>query len=381
MDIGAIDFIVEGATFQLYDRNVQLIIHGGSWLQFVTDWLFCKNSSRLQAFARSFAYLCGMELQTIVQIGKPGFRLDYATRILMAGSCFVENIGERMKGLQFDVDVNPCGIVYNPLSVADTLDLLLEGRALAEADLWHRGGLWGSFRHHGSFSAPTAEECLRKINGRLEESACRLAGTDVLVVTWGTAWVYMRKGDGRLVSNCHKFPAADFDRRRLEVEEIVERYAALFRRLRALRPGLRVLFTVSPIRHWKDGAHGNQLSKAILLLAADRLVQAYDFVSYFPSYEIVMDELRDYRFYAPDMLHISEQGVDYIWERFRDLYFTPEARAVMREVEKCNKILAHRPAYPDSEETVRLRREAAEKRERLIRAARESACCRAGSST
>ena len=155
----------------------------------------------------------------------------------------------------------------------------------------------------------------------------------------------------------------------------------LFRRLRALRPGLRVLFTVSPIRHWKDGAHGNQLSKAILLLAADRLVQAYDFVSYFPSYEIVMDELRDYRFYAPDMLHISEQGVDYIWERFRDLYFTPEARAVMREVEKCNKILAHRPAYPDSEETVRLRREAAEKRERLIRAARESACCRAGSST
>ena len=297
-----------------------------------------------------------MELQTIVQIGKPGFRLDYATRILMAGSCFVENIGERMRGLQFDVDVNPCGIVYNPLSVADTLDLLLEGRALAE-------------------------ECLRKINGRLEESARRLAGTDVLVVTWGTAWVYMRKGDGRLVSNCHKFPAADFDRRRLEVEEIVECYAALFRRLQALCPGLRVLFTVSPIRHWKDGAHGNQLSKAILLLAADRLVQAYDFVSYFPSYEIVMDELRDYRFYAPDMLHISEQGVDYIWERFRDLYFTPEARAVMCEVEKCNKILAHRPAYPDSEETVRLRREAAEKRERLIRAARESACCRAGSST
>ena len=264
MDIGAIDFIVEGATFQLYDRNVQLIIHEGSWLQFVTNWLFCKNSSRLQAFARSFAYLCAMELQTIVQIGKPGFRLDYATRILMAGSCFVENIGERMRGLQFDVDVNPCGIVYNPLSVADTLDLLLEGRALAEADLWHRGGLWGSFRHHGSFSAPTVEECLRKINGRLEESARRLAGTDVLVVTWGTAWVYTRKRDGRLVSNCHKFPAADFDRRRLEVEEIVERYAALFRRLRALRPGLRVLFTVSPIRHWKDGAHGNQLSKAIL---------------------------------------------------------------------------------------------------------------------
>ena len=238
-----------------------------------------------------------MELQTIVQIGKPDFRLDYASRILMAGSCFVENIGEKLKYFRFKVDVNPCGVVYNPLSVAGTLELLLERRRFVETDLWHRDGLWGSFLHHGSFSSPTAEECLQKINGRVVDSSRRLAATDLLILTWGTAWVYRHRETGIVVSNCHKFPASDFERQRLEVEEIVERYAVLFSRLWALRPGLKVLVTVSPIRHWKDGAHGNQLSKAVLLLAADRLAARFDNVSYFPSYEIVMDELRDYRFY------------------------------------------------------------------------------------
>lgn len=317
-----------------------------------------------------------MELQTIVQIGKPDFRLDYESRILMAGSCFVENIGEKLKYFRFKVDVNPCGVVYNPLSVAGTLELLLERRRFVETDLWHREGLWGSFLHHGSFSSPTAEECLQKINGRIVDSSRRLAATDLLILTWGTAWVYRHRETGIVVSNCHKFPASDFERQRLEVEEIVERYAALFSRLWALRPGLKVLVTVSPIRHWKDGAHGNQLSKAVLLLAADRLTARFDNVSYFPSYEIVMDELRDYRFYAKDMLHVSEQGVDYIWERFRDLYFSAETLAVMREVDKRNKILNHRPACPDSEATLRMRSRAQEELEAIIHEATEGKCCR-----
>lgn len=308
-----------------------------------------------------------MELQTFVPIDRPDFQIDYGTRMMFLGSCFVENIGERLDYFRFSVDVNPCGIVYNPLSVADTLEMLLEGQPLGVPDLWRHNGLWGSFRHHGRFSAPDAGECLRKINTRLEESASHLRQADLLVITWGTAWVYTRRAGGQVVSNCHKFPASDFLRRRLTVEEIVETYASLLERLRERCPHIRVLLTVSPIRHWKDGAHGNQLSKAVLLLAAECLTERFDFVSYFPSYEIVMDELRDYRFYADDLLHISSQGILYIWERFRDHYITEEARALMKQVDKWKKILLHRPSEPDSEATLRLRAQASEELLRLVR--------------
>ena len=161
-----------------------------------------------------------MELQTFVPIDRPDFQIDYGTRMMFLGSCFVENIGERLDYFRFSVDVNPCGIVYNPLSVADTLEMLLEGQPLGVPDLWRHNGLWGSFRHHGRFSAPDAGECLRKINTRLEESASHLRQADLLVITWGTAWVYTRRAGGQVVSNCHKFPASDFLRRRLTVEEI-----------------------------------------------------------------------------------------------------------------------------------------------------------------
>lgn len=308
-----------------------------------------------------------MELQTFVSIDRPEFQIDYRTRMMFLGSCFVENIGEQLDYFRFTVDVNPCGISYNPLSVADTLEWLWEGKPFDVSDLWQHHGLWGSFRHHGRFSAPTADECLRKINTRLEESAAHLRQADLLVITWGTAWVYTRREDGRVVSNCHKFPASDFLRRRLTVEEIVETYVPLLERLRGHLPQIRVLLTVSPIRHWKDGAHGNQLSKAVLLLAAERLVERLPFVSYFPSYEIVMDELRDYRFYADDLLHISPQGILYIWERFRDHYITREARATMAQVGKWKRILMHRPFEPDSEATLRLREQASEELRRLVR--------------
>ena len=154
---------------------------------------------------------------------------------------------------------------------------------------------------------------------------------------------------GRVVANCHKFPATDFERFRLSPEDIEQVYTDLLSRLHSRYPDMRVLFTVSPIRHWKDGAHANQLSKAVLLLAIDKLKQRLDYVSYFPSYEIVMDELRDFRFYASDMLHVSEQGVDYIWEKFRDNYIAKETLDRMKRIDKLNKILLHRPHDPESE--------------------------------
>lgn len=289
-----------------------------------------------------------MDLQTIVGLEKPDFQVDYHTRLMMLGSCFVENIGEKLKDLKFRVEVNPCGIVYNPWSVAHTLEFLWSGKRFGPSDLVEHDGKWVSLDHHGSFSDREAEVCLQRINGRLSRAALHWQQTDVLVITWGTAWVYRYRENGKIVSNCHRFPAEAFIRFRLEADEIVSVYSDLIRRLLEQRPSLNIVFTVSPVRHGKDGAHGNQLSKAVLLLAVDRLEKAFPQVSYFPAYEIVMDELRDYRFYAEDMLHISRQGIDYIWEKFRDLYLSGEARQAMERIGKWNKILRHRPRDPDS---------------------------------
>lgn len=307
-----------------------------------------------------------MDLQTIIKLEKPEFKIGYDTRMMMLGSCFVENIGEKLDYFKFDVDINPCGIVYNPVSVANTLQILMEGERFTRNDLLQNGDRWVSFSHHGSFSDRDPLRCLHKMNERLELSSAHFAQTDVLVITWGTAWVYRYRQSGQLVSNCHKFPSASFDRFRLGIADIVNLYSDLLPRLKEANPRLKVLFTVSPIRHWKDGAHGNQLSKAVLLLAIDELMQRFDFVSYFPSYEIVMDELRDYRFYAEDMLHISPQGVDYIWEKFKGQYFTTETLDFMKRIDKLNKILLHRPSDPDSEATLQLRQQASEELKNLL---------------
>ena len=216
------------------------------------------------------------------------------------------------------------------------------------------GGKWVSLYHHGAFSSTDPDECLRRINDRLTKATGELRTLDLLVITWGTAWVYRYTRENIVVSNCHKIPSQEFERSRLSVEDIVKEYLVLIGRLREINPGLRILFTVSPIRHWKDGAHGNQLSKATLLLAIDRLREELQHVYYFPAYEIVLDELRDYRFYADDMLHMSGFTVDYIWERFLYSFISPEVLGLMNQIGRVNKGVAHRPFDPQSEEYHRL---------------------------
>lgn len=303
--------------------------------------------------------------QTIVDIEKPDFALDYHSRLMLIGSCFAENIGNRFIENRFDVDVNPCGIVYNPESVAQVLRLLMEGRLMTEEDLLYNNGKWVSLYHHGKFSAADKEECLNRMNKRLQQGAARLRKADVLMITFGTSWVYRYVVSGRIVANCHRFPEHDFERIRLSVSEITEIYDQLLGQLKQLNPALKILFTVSPIRHWKDGAHGNQLSKSVLLLAIDELRRRWKQAYYFPSYEIVLDELRDYRFYAEDMLHISEAAVHYIWMRFKDTFLTTEAMKVMKQVEKINKGLNHRPFNAEGEEYIVFRKRLLEELNRL----------------
>ena len=295
-----------------------------------------------------------MNLQTKITVAAPDFLIDYNSRLMMLGSCFAENMGSKFSYYKFDVDVNPCGIIYNPLSVANVLRLIVEGKQFEKSDLRQVGGKWVSLYHHGAFSSTDPDECLRRINDRLTKATGELRTLDLLVITWGTAWVYRYTRENIVVSNCHKIPSQEFERSRLSVEDIVKEYLVLIGRLREINPGLRILFTVSPIRHWKDGAHGNQLSKATLLLAIDRLREELQHVYYFPAYEIVLDELRDYRFYADDMLHMSGFTVDYIWDRFLYSFISPEVLGLMNQIGRVNKGVAHRPFDPQSEEYHRL---------------------------
>lgn len=295
-----------------------------------------------------------MNLQTKVDITQGAFTIGHTTCMLMLGSCFAENMGAKLQYYRFRIDINPCGIVYNPLSVAEVLRLLSNGQQLEGEDLLYNAEQWVSLMHHGDFSDPDKENCLEKINIRLKQSAEELKHVDVVLITFGTSWVYRYKKDGRIVANCHKLAADEFERFCLTVPDIVNEYMELIGHLRKINPNMKFLFTVSPIRHWKDGAHGNQLSKATLLLAIDELCRKLGDVYYFPSYEIVMDELRDYRFYADDMLHVSDMTVEYIWERFKDIYLQADTKGLMDRINKVNKTLMHRPSDENSPQWIDL---------------------------
>lgn len=288
---------------------------------------------------------------TQVKIDDTGWRIGYKDKLMMMGSCFSENIGEKFQQLKFQVDLNPFGIIYNPLSVAKGLRRLMAGKPYVKEDLFGHQGIWRSFDHHSRFSATSAEGALEKINCRLEQSAAFLRDAGYLFVTFGTAWIYELKTTGQIVSNCHKFPESDFRRFRLTPGEIADVYRDLLSALWLFNPTLKIVLTVSPVRHWKDGAAGNQLSKSVLLLAADRLASGFgvEHCTYFPSYEIVMDELRDYRFYAPDLLHLNQVAIDHLWDKFSRSMIAEDSLRLSKSILKIVKAKEHRPFNPEAD--------------------------------
>jgi len=275
-----------------------------------------------------------MKLQTIVDIKPSGWKIGYQDKILMLVSCFSDEIGEQMQQRYLQVTCNPFGTLYNPLSIANAINYKLQITNY-ELPLVEYDGLWHSMAHHGSFSRPTKEETEAAVMQSVEKMQRALAEATVVIVTFGTAWVY--EMGGQIVGNCHKLPADTFTRRRLSVEEIVAAWQPIIARY----PDKHWLFTVSPIRHIKDGLHENQLSKATLLMAVEALTGA----SYFPSYEILLDELRDYRFYADDLVHPSSLAVNYIWERFVETFCTNGTRNQMQIEHKQWKFEHHRPLH------------------------------------
>jgi hypothetical protein len=314
-----------------------------------------------------------MQFTTPVNI-KPKKTIDHNSRIVMLGSCFAENIGKKLIDCGFNVVMNPMGILYNPISIHFALERIIEGREFTEEELFYHNGLWASFMHHGSFSHSDKNEALRMINERLHKAHQQLKNATHLIITFGSAEVY--EHNGKVVSNCHKLPSRQFTHRLLSIDEITNAYleqsdeslttqycppilggraepTVLSRMAKNGRGGqhssLLTIFTVSPVRYLGEGAHHGQINKSTLLLSTDQICKETG-ADYFPSYEIMMDELRDYRYYAADMIHPSDIAVEYIFERFTETYLTDEAIRTAEEVKKIKKSLAHRPLHPDSEE-------------------------------
>lgn len=291
-----------------------------------------------------------MNLTTRVEIKKPGFGISYSDTMVFMGSCFSQEIGSRFSEAGFDAEVNPFGVVYNPLSLHTGLERLLFRREYLPSEVFRYGALFHSFEHHSSFSGTDAESVLQNINSSLRHASAKLCGASFLFITFGTAWVYERKSTGKVVSNCHKLPASEFARRRVSASEAAEIWRPLLEDLFSRLPRIKVILTVSPVRHLRDGAHENNLSKGELLLLCDRLQALFpEDIYYFPSYEILLDELRDYRFYAEDMAHPSQQAVEYVWERLSDTFFTPSTIQCIAERKRLMRGLSHRPLTPDRE--------------------------------
>ena len=285
-------------------------------------------------------------LTTPVIVPQLPFKIDYSTGIVSLGSCFADEIGVRLQEGDFHVEMNPFGALYNPASIAAAVRRLMEDREIGMDDLVQHEGLWHSWHHHGCFSHSTAEETLAACNSRIHQAHQALKEASLLMVTFGTAWVFEREGE--IVANCHKLPPQMFVRRRMTVEEIVALWQPLLQELAAYYPGLKVLFTVSPIRHMADGAHGNQLSKSTLLLAIDNLLPTAHYplpTYYFPSYEIVLDELRDYRFFDEKMTHPTPLAVDIVWDRFQRATMLPAIREQAHFNAKQHKREKHIPLH------------------------------------
>ncbi len=290
-----------------------------------------------------------MKLQTKVEIEPFERRIGYDSRIVTIGSCFADRIGHEMRRAKLRVEVNPLGVVFNPVSIAGVVDRLVECRYVTGEELRKGEGsepAWYSFDIHSSLSLSTREASVEAINRAVELGHRSLIAADWVLITLGTAWVYELVASGVVVANCHRRPAREFRRRRLSVGEVE---AALIRVIEGALSHKNIILTVSPIRHMGDGLVENSISKATLRLAVAKLCERYERVSYFPAFEIVVDELRDYRFYDQDMLHIAPVAVEYIWERFVEVALSPKAQELLPRVMQVVRASEHRAVNPQSE--------------------------------
>ncbi|MEZ2440445.1 GSCFA domain-containing protein [Chitinophaga sp. RCC_12] len=274
--------------------------------------------------------------------------IQYDHELLLMGSCFAEEIGEKLQEHRFNTVLNPHGILYNPLSITKALTSYLDGKVYTAGDLFQHNDLWNSWDHHSRFSGLTAEATLENIHRMQAAATHAIDNADWLIITLGSAHAYILKENNRLVGNCHKVPAGNFYKRLLTVDEIVTALDNVMHRLFFRNKKINILFTVSPVRYIRDGVVENNLSKAILLQAVHHLVNKFNRLFYFPAYELVIDDLRDYRFYKEDMVHPNELAVNYVWEQVVKAGISPASQELLHSIAEINRAANHRPFNPES---------------------------------
>jgi hypothetical protein len=282
--------------------------------------------------------------------------ITHKEKLLLIGSCFTENIGEKLKKYKFTVLENPNGILFNPVSVTEALTSYIENTQLTETDLFQLNEGWHSWKHHSRFSGLNAEESLSKMNASTSHAHSYLRGADYLMITLGSSWIYtltdkaLNAKPGSVAANNHKAPAAWFYKRLMTTEEVLQTLDNVLYRLFHFNSKLKIIFTISPVRHLREGVVENNRSKAVLIQAVHHLVDKFDRLYYFPAYELVIDDLRDYRFYAEDLVHPNYFATQYVWEKFIDACMDEKTKSLMEEIHSINLAYQHKPFNPTSEQ-------------------------------
>lgn len=284
-----------------------------------------------------------MEFRTTIKTLNGREKFSHSHRIMLIGSCFSDNIGSRMLNALMQVEINPFGTVYNPFSIMNEIERIISCKPISKEELFQANGIWNHFGFHSSFSHSKQEEALKVMNNKLNLAHDYLAQCDTVIITLGTAFIYEHKESGIIVSNCHKLPSNDFNRRMLNFEAVRTCLDNIINKITEYNSKAKIIFTISPIRHIADGLEQNQMSKSTLRVAVGETTTHHSSkCEYFPAYEIMMDDLRDYRFYASDMVHPSDVAVDYIWNKFKETYFDESSISIISRCEKVAKRLAHR---------------------------------------
>lgn len=292
-----------------------------------------------------------MQFRTQIPIQKSNSQIDYHSKILSVGSCFAENMAAKFDFFKFQNETNPFGIIFNPVSIEKILERVCKQELFGEKDVFFYNERWHSFEVHSDLSNPDREELLESLNKAIKETHKRIKEATHIIITYGTSWIYRSLESNEIVANCHKVPQKQFSKELLSIEIIEKSIQNTIKLIQDLNSEINFIFTVSPVRHIKDGFIENQLSKSHLFAGLhSNLRSGISHLEYFPSYEIMMDELRDYRFYTEDMLHPNQIAIDYIWKLFSENYISENSISTMKEVDEIQKSLRHRSFNPESEQ-------------------------------
>jgi len=299
--------------------------------------------------------MSALKLKLTLDAKPANHKINYGERLLLMGSCFTENIGLKLQAHLFETLENSHGILFNPVSVQNALMDIISNKKYTESELFLLNDVWNSWHHHSRFSGVTQQEALDKMNGAIQEAHSYLKSAHHLVITLGSAWLYTLNGNapdhmGMVVANNHKAPANWFTKKLLQPQELLSNLHTLVTHLESFNPNLHIVFTISPVRHLREGLVENNRSKAVLIQAVHDLVSMEKNIEYFPAYEYVIDDLRDYRFYAEDLVHPNYAATQYVWEKLVDTYMTADTQSIMKQVAELQLAFNHKPFFSGSTE-------------------------------